>query len=94
MNGQPYTVVHDAPPAPLPGWLAGLLRPAPLPPQKPVAVPLAADRRGGYLNAALKGELERVRRSGPDKHNTALYHAAIALGQLVASGELGETRGH
>ncbi|MCG3041935.1 bifunctional DNA primase/polymerase [Streptomyces sp. S1A] len=90
--GKPYTVVHDAPPAPLPSWLADLLRPAPLPPQRPVTVPLTTTgRRGRYLRAALKAELERVTSSPPDGHNNALYLASVALGQLVAGGELGET---
>ncbi|MFI0192170.1 bifunctional DNA primase/polymerase [Streptomyces sp. NPDC017082] len=87
--GHRYTVARDAPVAQLPGWLAELLRPAPLPPQRPVAVPLTArDRRGRFLNAALNGELARVTGSGEHEHNTALYIASVALGQLVAGGEL------
>ncbi|MEU9428514.1 bifunctional DNA primase/polymerase [Streptomyces sp. NPDC048342] len=87
--GHRYTVARDAPVAPLPGWLAELLRPAPLPPQCPVTVPLTArDRRGRFLNAALNGELARVTGSGEHEHNIALYIASVALGQLVAGGEL------
>ncbi|ATW50579.1 DNA primase [Streptomyces peucetius subsp. caesius ATCC 27952] len=87
--GVPYLVAHNAPPAPLPGWLAELLRPAPLPPQRPVTVPLTArDRRGRFLNAAVNGELARVTGSGEHQHNNALYIASVALGQLVAGGEL------
>lgn len=87
--GEPYTVAHNAPVAPLPGWLIELLRPAPLPPQRPVTVPLTArDRRGKFLNAALNGELARVTGSGEHQHNNALYIASVALGQLVAGGEL------
>ncbi|MEU1045603.1 bifunctional DNA primase/polymerase [Streptomyces sp. NPDC005897] len=85
----PYDTTHDAPAAPLPGWLAGLLRPAPLPPQRPVTVPLSTrDRRGKFLNAALNDELARVTGSGDHQHNQALYIASVALGQLVAGGEL------
>lgn len=88
---RPYAVIHDAPAAPLPGWLADLLRPAPLPPQTPVTVALAADdRRGAYLRRAVEGELSRVADSPPDGHNNALYLAAVALGQLVAGRELDE----
>jgi hypothetical protein len=88
-SGRPYTTVHHAPAAPLPGWLATLLRPAPLPPQRPVTVPLTTrDRRGKFLTAALNGELARVTGSGPHEHNNALYYASVALGQLVAGGEL------
>ncbi|MET7911523.1 bifunctional DNA primase/polymerase [Streptomyces avermitilis] len=87
--GEPYTVAHHAPVAPLPGWLAELLRPAPLPPQRPVTVPLTArDRRGKFLSAAVNGELARVTGSGEHQHNNALYIASVALGQLVAGGEL------
>ncbi|MEU7842627.1 bifunctional DNA primase/polymerase, partial [Micromonospora sp. NPDC049114] len=38
--GRPYRVDLDTDPAPLAGWLAGLLTPAPLPPQRPVVVDL------------------------------------------------------
>ncbi|MEV4871608.1 bifunctional DNA primase/polymerase [Streptomyces syringium] len=89
IGGHPYTVIHDTTPAPLPQWLVELLRPAPLPPQKPVTVPLAADRRGSYLRSAVNAELERVTSSPPDGHNNAVYLASVALGQLVAGGELG-----
>ncbi|MGP3634629.1 bifunctional DNA primase/polymerase [Streptomyces sp. 24-1644] len=89
--GQPYEVLHAAPVVPLPVWLAELLRPAPLPPQRPVTVALAAhDRRSAFLRAAVNGELARVSGSGPHQHNTALYTASVALGQLVAGGGLDE----
>ena len=89
VNGQPYATVHDAPVAPLPDWLTALLRPVPLPLQRPVTVPLTTrDRRGKFLNAAVNGELARVTNSGPHEHNNALYIASVALGQLVAGGEL------
>ncbi|GAA0668319.1 hypothetical protein GCM10009535_55240 [Streptomyces thermocarboxydovorans] len=84
-----YTTAYRSLVAPLPGWLAELLRPAPLPPQKPVTVPLTTrDRRGKFLTAALNAELTRVTTSGEHQHNNALYIAAVALGQLVAGGEL------
>jgi hypothetical protein len=88
VNGRPYTLACDAPPAPLPGWLADLLAPAPLPPQQPVRIPLRAGRAGAFLSAAVDGEIRRVTGSGPHGHNTALYRAAVALGQLVAGGAL------
>lgn len=90
-NGRPYDVTHNGPAAPLPGWLAELLRPAPLPPQQPIQVALSGrGRRTAFLNAAVNGEVERVATSGEDQHNTALYIASVALGQLVAGGELAE----
>jgi len=84
-----YTVVDDADPAPLPDWLTRLLVPAPLPPQKPVTVGLiGGGRRGAYLDAAVKAELGRVDGAHEGNRNNALYQASVALGQLVAGGEL------
>ncbi|WP_171166815.1 bifunctional DNA primase/polymerase [Streptomyces sp. I05A-00742] len=88
VNGKPYTCVNDVDPAPLPLWLVDLLRPMELPPQEPVTVTLGSDRRSGYLKAAVDGELAKVANSPEHEHNNALYLAAIALGQLVAGGEL------
>ncbi|MDI3344365.1 bifunctional DNA primase/polymerase [Streptomyces sp. AJ-1] len=90
VNHRPYEVTANVPVAVLPEWLTELLRPAPLPPQKPITVALAPDRRGKWLQSAINGELERVTGSGPDQHNNALYIASVALGQLVAGGELSE----
>ncbi|MFD7697524.1 bifunctional DNA primase/polymerase [Streptomyces sp. NPDC059805] len=89
--GHPYEVTHQGPVAPLPSWLAELLRPAPLPPQTPVTVALTGHgRRTAFLRSAINGEVQRVTGSGPHEHNNSLYIAAVALGQLVAGGELSE----
>lgn len=86
-----YHVINAAPPAPLPSWLADQLTPAPLPEQRPVTVTLTStDRHSAYLQAAIKGELERVTNASAGRHNRALYGASVALGQLVAGGELSE----
>lgn len=96
IDGRSYVVVIDAPVAPLPTWVAALLVPPSPPPQRPMVVSLAAtDRRSAYLRAAVTAELERVR-TGSEAHggrNNALYVAAVALGQLVAGGELSEPPG-
>ncbi|WP_329552907.1 bifunctional DNA primase/polymerase [Streptomyces sp. NBC_00696] len=90
-NNRPYAVTHNAPVAPLPGWLIELLRPTLLPPQKPVTVALTGHgRRAAFLRCAVNGEVERVTGSGEHQHNDALFIAAAALGQLVAGGELSE----
>lgn len=83
-----YRVVVDGPPAPLPGWLTELLRPAPLPtaPARPVTV--GRDRRGRYLECAIRAEAVKVADAGKGQRNATLYAAALALGQLVAGGEL------
>ncbi|SEC34942.1 bifunctional DNA primase/polymerase [Streptomyces sp. KS_5] len=89
--GRPYEVVNDDPVAPLPGWLAELLRPAPLPPQTPITVALTGrGRRTAFLRSAVNGEVGRVTNSGPHEHNNCLYIASVALGQLVGGGELAE----
>ncbi|MCX4824400.1 bifunctional DNA primase/polymerase [Streptomyces sp. NBC_01142] len=89
VDGKPYSVVHDVPPVPLPNWLTKLLVPAPLPPRGPVAVALIAkDRHSAYLRAAVDGELQRVTRAHRGNRNNSLYEASVALGQLVAGGEL------
>jgi hypothetical protein len=90
VDGRRYTVTCDDPPAALPAWLARLLRPTPLPPQRPVDVILPGGRAGGYLRRAVDGELARVLESPARGHNDALYLAAVALGQLAAGGALDE----
>lgn len=85
--GRPYTVDLDTDPAPLPDWLATLLAPAPLPPQRPVVVELPGGRERSYVQAAVERECASVT-GAPDHHNDALYFASIALGQLVAGGSL------
>ncbi|WP_018352207.1 bifunctional DNA primase/polymerase [Longispora albida] len=90
VDRRPYAIEWDTGPAPLPGWLAGLLEPAPLPPQEPVVVQLRPDRRGRYLQAAIDASVSAVVKSGDGQHNAALYRAAVSLGQLVAGGELTE----
>ncbi|MEU5939038.1 bifunctional DNA primase/polymerase [Micromonospora sp. NPDC047548] len=86
--GRRYTVDLNTDPAPLPAWLAALLAPAPLPPQRPVVVELPTDRAGAYVRAAVGREVERVTTAAPGERNRALYIAAVALGQLAAGGAL------
>ncbi|WBB48409.1 bifunctional DNA primase/polymerase [Verrucosispora sp. WMMA2044] len=87
---RPYTVDLDTDPAPLPTWLADLLAPAPLPPQRPVVVDLGTNRAGAYVRAAIAREVDRVTGAAPGERNRSLYVAAVALGQLVAGGALTE----
>lgn len=92
--GRRYVVERDVEPAPLPGWLAQLARPKPLPPQRPVVVDLVPGRRGEYLNAAVRASVDAIRTATDGTLNRTLYGAAVALGQLVAGGALGETEIH
>ncbi|MFC3982469.1 bifunctional DNA primase/polymerase [Streptosporangium jomthongense] len=82
-----YEPLHTADPAPLPGWLAERLRPAPLPPQRPVVVELRSGRRGTYLEAAIRSALSAIAAANGNL-NTTLWGASVALGQLVAGGAL------
>ncbi|GAB2915520.1 bifunctional DNA primase/polymerase [Streptomyces mayteni] len=92
IDGRVYAPVRDVPVAALPAWLGRLLVPAPLPPQRPVSVPLkGTDRRTTYLRAAVTAELARVTGSATDEHNRDLFRASVALGQLVAGGVLNAT---
>ncbi|MFF0129987.1 bifunctional DNA primase/polymerase [Streptomyces mirabilis] len=92
IDDRPYAVVNETPPAPLPKWLETLLTPVPLPLQSPVLISLAVSgRHGAYLDAAVRGEVARVARAREGRRNNALYEASVALGQLVAGGELGRS---
>jgi hypothetical protein len=96
IGGRRYRAVRQVAPMPLPGWLATRLveldataaRPAPA---RPVAVRLAGtDRRAAYRRAALAREVAHVRDAPKDRGNAVLWGAAVALGQLVAGGDLPE----
>ncbi|TCN28177.1 bifunctional DNA primase/polymerase-like protein [Kribbella orskensis] len=88
--GRSYRTAHDITPAPLPGWLAEVLKPAPAP--APITAPIQLDamRRSSYLHAAIRAETDRVRMAAEGERNLDLYKAAVALGQLVAGGSLSE----
>ena len=86
-----YTLDQDTPVATLPTWLAEALAPAPRPAQVPTTVHLdgiSDTRRRAYLEAALQRSVAAVLDAEPGRRNRALYGAAVALGQLVAGGEL------
>ncbi len=89
VDGHAYTVVNDREPQPLPEWLCARLLPPPLPNVPTTPVSHVHGRRGAFLDAAVRGEVERVT-SAQTERNYALYHASVALGQLVAGGALTE----
>ncbi|MBB4687231.1 bifunctional DNA primase/polymerase [Amycolatopsis jiangsuensis] len=82
-----YRFLFDGPTALLPDWLTARLTPPPLPapPARPVRP--AGDRRGRYLDAAIRAEAGKVADASSNR-NATLYGAALALGQLVAGGAL------
>ncbi|GIH93906.1 bifunctional DNA primase/polymerase [Planobispora siamensis] len=83
-----YAVLHATSPAPLPAWLAERLRPVPLPPPRPVVLPVLFGRRGAYLDTAIRASLEKINAACEGNRNVTLYGAAASLGQLVAGGAL------
>lgn len=89
VDGRAYTVENDRDPCPLPQWLCNRLLPPPLPNVPAAPVSRLPGRRGAFLDAAVRGEVERVT-SATSGRNDALYHASVALGQLVAGGALTE----
>lgn len=91
ITGRPYATTDPREPAPLPGWLADALTPAPLPtaPAAPVVLP-SRTRHQRYLASAVAAEIARVEGAAKGQRNQALYLAATALGQLVAGGVLAE----
>jgi hypothetical protein len=85
--GRPYTVFADTPLMRLPAWLAERLA-QPAPASLSSAAPVLPRNASAYAAAALRGELDRVLNSADRQHNSALYAAASALGQLVSTGLL------
>jgi hypothetical protein len=84
-----YTARGRRAPAPLPAWLASLIKDSYEPPEVPAPrLPVATDRAQGraYAMAALRAETERVAAARPGTRNVTLNRAAFSLGQLVAAG--------
>jgi hypothetical protein len=88
--GRRYEVDGETDPAPLPGWLATLLRPAPPVLRRAVLLDLGTGRQAAYVRAAIERETALVADAAKGERNHLLYTAAIALGQLVAGGALTE----
>jgi hypothetical protein len=91
VDGRGYRLLHDRPPAPLPGWLAERLTDTGRPmPRIDLPAPPPGDRAARCAHAALRGELQRVLDAQPGGRNHTLNQAAFALGQLVAARQLDE----
>jgi len=88
IGGRAYTARGRRAPAPLPSWLARLVRDSYEPPAVPQQRLPVADRAQGraYAIAALRAETERVAAARPGTRNDTLNRAAFSLGQLVAAG--------
>ncbi|MEV6367567.1 bifunctional DNA primase/polymerase [Micromonospora musae] len=86
--GRPYVVALDCEPAPLPEWVATLTAPPERPAYRPAAVALPADRRGRYVAAAIRRQVDHLTGAAEGGRNAALFASAVALGQLAAGGAL------
>ena len=87
VEGRAYDLLHDAPPAELPEWIAALLAP---PVVRSLPTPPEVGRSAGYANAALRNELQRVLDAPVGQRNATLNRAAYCLGTLVGGGALAE----
>ena len=88
IGGRAYTARGRHGPAPLPSWLAQLVRDSYVPPAVPAQRLPVTDLAQGraYAMAALRAETERVAAARPGTRNVTLNRAAFSLGQLVAAG--------
>ena len=88
IGGRAYTARGRRAPAPLPSWLARLVKDSYEPPAVPAQRLPVTDRAQGraYAMAALRAETERVASARPGTRNVTLNRAAFSLGQLVAAG--------
>ena len=84
VGGARYEWIDTRAPAPLPGWLARALRPAPPAPRRPAA------EAAGDAGARLRGLAEHMRAGQPGDRNGRLYWAACRLAELIAAGEASE----
>jgi Bifunctional DNA primase/polymerase, N-terminal len=84
VDGRSYSVIHSAPPSPLPAWIAqAITSPG------PAAAPRAEAPKGrGYGAVALAGEVQRVLDAPPGRRKAALNRAAWNLARHIATGHL------
>lgn len=86
VDGNEYTVLEDAPPAPLPRWIHRLCTP---PKPHPVTPrPVFTGPASAYARAVLQGEIGRVLSARPGSRNHTLNTAAFTLGRHVARGTM------
>jgi Bifunctional DNA primase/polymerase, N-terminal len=88
IGGHGYAARGRRAAAPLPPWLARLIKDSYVAPAVPEPRLPVADRVQGraYAVAALRAETERVAAARPGTRNDTLNRAAFSLGQLVAAG--------
>ncbi|MEM9656329.1 MAG: bifunctional DNA primase/polymerase [Actinomycetota bacterium] len=98
-DGGTYWLVDDHEPADLPHWFSQLLtaqarpdrrRPIPRSDQRQLHQIAGNDRARRYVTRAVAGELDRIAAAAEGQRNHTLFCAAIALGQLAATGLVDE----
>jgi hypothetical protein len=91
ITGGRYVWASEVALAPPPRWLLELARePAPPEPAPERLARHPVRGAGAWAQAALRGELGRVREASEGTRNNTLNRAAFVLGQLVATGHLAE----
>jgi hypothetical protein len=87
--GRPYTVMHEADPAPLPAWLAQRLTAEQNRPRVDAGQLLAhTPVRSSYVEAALRSEVQAVLDARDGNRNNTLNTAAVKLSRFVVAGTL------
>ncbi|MFC9687786.1 bifunctional DNA primase/polymerase [Kribbella sp. NPDC056951] len=81
-------------PAPLPDWISTALAPAPTPAGSSSVKPAVLHNATAYGLAALASELDTLLATAPGSRNHQLNKAAFALGRLLPSGALHQSRVH
>jgi hypothetical protein len=81
-----YEALCGSVPAPAPGWLLSILRPAPKASEAPPVAVTGQSRR--YADTALVNEVHNVASAVVGGREAALFRAARALGRFVAWGDL------
>lgn len=86
VNGNPYRVIHNGEPAPLPTWIRRLIDP----PKRPTPAGSSPQYRapGRYAEAVLRGELDKILSARAGTRNDTLNRVAFILGTHVARGTL------
>ncbi|GAA2536995.1 bifunctional DNA primase/polymerase [Pseudonocardia hydrocarbonoxydans] len=85
VDGRPYRILCAGDPTDAPGWLIGALRTSRSSSHARGTIRM---RRGGYVDAAVAGEIRNVGDAPVGRRNHVLYVAAARLGRFVVSGQL------
>ena len=88
VDGRPYRVTVDTPPAPLPGWLHRLLNAPKHAPSPSGSRPDPPRANGAYAAKVLREELAKILAAEEGKRNDTLNRVAFNLGRHAARGTI------